>query len=261
VIVLLPSGLGNSLYTAPAEDEALRALAALETLVSVDKTRTSIFGASMGGAGATTVGLHHPDKFASITSFFGDAKYDLSSYVRQILPTEADAHRVNPLDAIENARHVPLWLVHGDADKTAPVVQSQMLFAAMSERKYKVRFDKEAGRGHEGSLVTKHIKAVVDFAALARAPKSPARVSFKSVRKEDDNAYGVRLIRGGPSDALFDVELVGGKIHVHAASNIKALVLSPGALGMAISSQTLPEVIADDDVKAPPLRFESVPTP
>jgi pimeloyl-ACP methyl ester carboxylesterase len=252
VVVLLPSGLGNSLYTAPAEDEAMRSLAALESLLAIDPLRVTIFGASMGGAGATTVGLHHPDRFSHIVSFFGDAKYDLTTYVRGLLPTEADAHRVNPLDVIENARNVPVWLIHGDADKVSSVNQSQMLYAALSERQYKVRFDKEPGRGHEGSLVTKYLRTIVELTALAKAPASQTRVSYKSVRKEDLGAYGVKLVRAGEGDALFDVEAVNGKLQVHAIANAKELVLRKGALGFS----ALPEVIFDGALKATPIRME-----
>lgn len=252
VVVLLPSGLGNSLYTAPAEEEAMRALSALESTLAVDLHRVTIFGASMGGAGATTVGLHHPDRFANIVSFFGDAKYDRSTYVRTVLPTEADAHKVNPIDVIENARNVPIWLIHGDADKVSSVVQSQMLYAAMSERKFKVRFDKEPGRGHEGSLVTKYLRTIVDLTAASRAPTTPSRVSYKSVRKEDLGAYGVKLVRAGEGDALFDLEVREGKLHIHALANIKELVLRKGAMGL----DAIPELIMGGAIKAVPVRLE-----
>jgi len=101
--------------------------------VSVDPRRVSIWGASMGGAGATTIGLHHPDRFATVTSFFGDAKYDLSTYVRALLPDEAAAHRVNALDVVDNARHVPVWLIHGEADDNTGTfpIQSERMYQAM----------------------------------------------------------------------------------------------------------------------------------
>ena len=78
VLLLMPSGLGNSLYTADAEDEVLRAIDALASVVivptSVDAAHAlnvSLWGASMGGAGTTTIAFHHPDRFAAATSFFG----------------------------------------------------------------------------------------------------------------------------------------------------------------------------------------------
>ena len=141
--------------------------------VAVDRQRVSLWGASMGGQGATTIGLHRPDRFAFVASYFGDAKFDLSTYVRKLLPTEDAAHKVNPLDVIDNARHVPTWLIHGEDDRTSPIVQSVMLFDAMKKRGFKVDFDRVPGMGHEGPLVVKFIRRVVDRAAEARAPQFP----------------------------------------------------------------------------------------
>lgn len=232
VVLLFPSGLGNSLYTANAETEVLAALEALGQALPVDATRVSIWGASMGGAGATTIGFHHPDRFATITSFFGDAKYDLAGYVRGILPTEAAAHKVNPLDAIENARHVPVWLIHGENDKTSPIKQSEMLYAALSERSYRVRFDRDKNAGHDGALVAKHAADVVRLAASAKAPRFPSRVSLKLVRPEDQEAYGVRVERSKANDdAVLDIERTGaGNVVIHAAVNVARITLANEAM-------------------------------
>jgi pimeloyl-ACP methyl ester carboxylesterase len=233
VVLLFPSGLGNSLYTAPAEEEAMRAIAALSARVAVDPHRVSVWGASMGGAGATTIAFHRPDRFAGVTSFFGDSEYDVNSYVRSILHDAAGAHKVNALDVVENARHLPVWLMHGTADKVSNIAQSAKLAAAMEKDGFAVRFDRAPGRGHEGSLVAEHVREVVDRAATAYAPEHPARVSYRSVRPGDDGAYGVHLIRRDPrKDAAFDVERRENEVHVLAAENVARLVIDPGALGV-----------------------------
>jgi enterochelin esterase-like enzyme len=231
VVLLMPSGLGNSLYTAPAEDEVLRAIDALAALVAIDSQRISIWGASMGGAGATTIGLHHPDRFASIVSFFGDSKYDLSTYVRTILPNETAAHAVNALDVVDNARHVPIWLIHGTADRVSPIRQSEMLASALSTRGFAVRFDRVEGEGHSGALVARLAAEVVDRAAAARAPARPGRVSWKSVRATDVGAYGVRIARAAGGDAFVDVERRADGVHVLRAENVRSIGLTRGALG------------------------------
>ena len=233
VVLLHPSGLGNSLYVAEAEAEVMRALDALGRALPIDPRRVSLWGASMGGAGATTIGLHRPDRFASVTSFFGDARYDLSTYVRSILHDEAGAHAVNALDVIDNARHLPIWLVHGEADRVSPIRQSELLDQALRARGFSVRFDRAPGVGHEGRLVERFAAEVVRRAAVAVAPEHPARVTFRSVRPEDTEAYGVRLERAGAGDALVDLEGKDGRVVVHAASGVKAVVLRPGALGVA----------------------------
>ena len=247
VVLLMPSGLGNSLYTASAEGEVMRAIDALAQAMAVDPRRVSIWGASMGGAGATTIGLHHPDRFATITSFFGDSKYDLSSYVRAILPTEAAAHMVNALDVVDNARHVPVWLVHGEDDHVSPIRQSEILAGALGERNFAVRFDRAPHMGHEGMLVARFIAEVVAKASEARVPAAPARVTFRSVRPGDTRAYGIHLARTGAGDAFVDVERGADGVRILGASGVHAIELARGAFGTSVDSP--PALIVDPALK------------
>jgi pimeloyl-ACP methyl ester carboxylesterase len=255
VVLLMPSGLGNSLYTADAEHEVLRAIDALSDAVAIDPRRISIWGASMGGAGATTIAFHHPDRFASATSFFGDSKYDLTTYVRAILPSEQAAHRVNALDIVENARSLPLWLIHGEDDRTSPIRQSEILAAAMRQRGYGVRFDRMAGFGHAGALVARFVSEVVEVASPARVP-DVSRVTYRSVREEDDAAYGVRIVRERPeADAFVDVERKEDAVHVRVAEGVSEIVLTPGALGTPVDRP--PAIVIDDANVHARVRWES----
>jgi pimeloyl-ACP methyl ester carboxylesterase len=232
VVLLMPSGLGNSLYTADAEDEVMRAVEAMMGEVLVDRRRVSIWGASMGGQGATTIAFHRPDRFAFVASYFGDAKFDIATYVRSVLPTEEAAHKVNALDVVDNARHLPTWLIHGEDDRTSPIAQSVMLFDAMKKRQFNVDFDRVPGMGHEGPLVARFIRRVVDRAADARAPEFPSRVSFRSTRGIDTEAYGVRIVRAGERDAYVDIEKRDDGVHVlSGTTGVAQIVLRPGALG------------------------------
>jgi pimeloyl-ACP methyl ester carboxylesterase len=232
VVLLMPSGLGNSLYTADAEDEVLRAIDALSQGIAVDPRAVSLWGASMGGAGATTIGFHHPDRFASVASFFGDSRYDLRTYVRAILTDEDAAHRVNALDVVENARYLPVFLAHGEEDRTSPIRQSEELARAMRERGMTVRFERVAGLGHSGALVARFLSDVVDTAAIARVPASPARVTYRSTRPSDTGAYGVTLVRAQPrGDAFVDIERSADAFHVRRAEGVRAIRLARGALG------------------------------
>jgi hypothetical protein len=198
----------------------------------------------MGGAGATTIAFHHPDRFASVASFFGDAKYDLRTYVRALLPDEGAAHRVNALDVVDNARHLPVLLIHGEDDRTSPVEQSDILARAMRDRGFPVRFERVAASGHSGALVARFLPEVAAMAVSARTPISPSRVTYRSTRPSDTGAYGVHVVRASPQgDAFVDLERDGAEIHVRRAEGVHAIVLTAGVLGTSASS---PATVVDE---------------
>lgn len=269
VVLLFPSGLGNSLYTEEAENEVVRAMDALAQTQRIDDTRVSIWGASMGGAGATTIGFHRPDRFASVVSLFGDSKYDLGTYVRPILVDEAGAHRVNALDVVDNARHLDVWLIHGDADRVSPVAQSAMLDAALRERGFRSRFDKVERAGHDGSLVARFAGPVVEKAASAQRPRAPSRVTFRSVRSGDTAAYGVRIVRAGKGDAFIDVEREASRVVIRRAVGIRSVELgAPFVAGADTGPEKKPlrieraeEVSASVDVRVVPEAAPSASSP
>ncbi len=160
-----------------------------------------------------------------MTSFFGDSKYDLATYVRPILHDEAGAHAVNAADVADNARNVPVWVVHGEDDRVSPIAQSEILARALTARGIAVRFDRVAGMGHAGALFARFARELVARASEARAVVHPARVTFRTVRAGDRCAYGVCLERAHAGDAFVDVERKSdGSVHVNRAENARAIV-------------------------------------
>ena len=249
VVVLFPSGLGNSLYTAPAERETMLALDAVMSVLPIDSERIGIWGASMGGAGATTIGYHHPDRFNVVASFFGDSRYDRKTYVRSILTSDAAAQAVNADDVAENGLHLTTILVHGTADKVSPPKQTTLFCDHLKKLGYSPTCTMLAGRGHEGGVVAQEIAAVVHAVATVRSPAHPSHVRFRTVRPSDDRAYGVRLLRADASKpAYIDVEARAGSVVVHASENVKSLGLANDALGLGTGSAAEIPVTVDAGV-------------
>jgi pimeloyl-ACP methyl ester carboxylesterase len=261
VLLLMPSGLGNSLYTADAEDEVLRAIDALASVVLVTQSpdsvhgwNASIWGASMGGAGATTIAFHHPDRFATVTSFFGDSSYDLSTYVRSILPDPRAAHQVNALDVVDNARYLPVRLIHGEDDATSPVRQSQILADALQQHGYAVRFDRVPGIGHAGALVARYVSEIVTAAATARTAGHPSRITYRSVRPSDVGAYGIRIEKQIPTaDAFIDLDRRQDGVHVVHADGVRQIAIAFGAMASSCQKALQPPVFFDDPAATVPV--------
>ena len=183
----------------------------------------------------------------------------MSTYVKSLLHDDAGAQRVNALDIADNARNVPVWLIHGEVDTVSPIAQSEMLAEALRRHGFSIRFDRVPKMGHEGMLVTKFIAEVVDRAAEARVPDAPKRVSFTSVSPSDASAYGIRLVRGGASgDASIDLERRDDGVHVLRARGVRAVLLPRGAFGTPPAT-ALPIVVDDPAAKGVDVRWDALP--
>ncbi len=246
VVLILPPGLGNSLYVAKAEREVMKALEAATDEVALDQAAIGLWGASMGGAGATTIGFHHPDLFSMVVSYFGDSKYSMSSYVSNILKDDDGAKAVNALDVVENARNLPVWLIHGTTDKVSSIKQSEILAAALKQQGFDFVFDKEPNRGHEGSLVAQYLRRVVERAAKSRVP-TVKRVTYRSFRNDDTSAYGVHFQRAkGATEVFVDVVRNGDSVVIKRADGVAKVSFDPDAFG----AKTKLKVVRESGVKA-----------
>jgi len=146
---------------------------------------------------------------------------------------------------VDNARNLPVWLVHGEDDHVSPIAQSAVLDRAMRAMHFTVTFDRVPGAGHEGRVVSQFAKRIVDDAVAARRVSAPSRVSYWSVRPGDGGAYGIRLTRQhATGDAFFDLAREGETVHLVRAENVRELHLPRGAFGLAPTAT--PAVVRDD---------------
>lgn len=107
-------------------EQVMAGIDALTATYSIDKSRVTIVGHSMGAAGVMGALERYPDRFAAGIASAG-------------------------LWDVAETRHVndPVWILHGSADPVMPFAQSRTLAADLKARGLPARFNSLSGRGHD----------------------------------------------------------------------------------------------------------------
>ena len=95
----------------------------------VDTDRIYLTGLSMGGFGTWDTALEYPDTYAAIAPICGGAG------VRFIMA--------------ERIKHLPVWIFHGDEDKSVPVEHSLKMEKALKKAGGNVKLTVYPGVGHD----------------------------------------------------------------------------------------------------------------
>lgn len=122
------------------------AMAALEAMIAefrVDESRVYLTGLSLGGNGTWYLGYHHPDRFAALVAICGFV--DLSPRLPHFLPESSpDPYAI----LAERIGHIPIWVVHGDADSVVPVAESRRMTEALRAVGADVHYEELSGVDH-----------------------------------------------------------------------------------------------------------------
>jgi predicted peptidase len=118
----------NAAKTArPAEAElALTALLALAADLPIDQKRIYLSGLSMGGYGSWALAAAHPELFAAVVPICGGGD---KAWAEQL-------------------KNVPIWAVHGGADKVVPAEKSREMIAAIKAVGGNPQYTELEGVGH-----------------------------------------------------------------------------------------------------------------
>ncbi len=112
-------GRTNNAYRYSGETDVFEALADLERRVRIDSRRITLWGFSMGGAGAWHLGLHHPSRWSSVGP--GAGFVDFYKYQAQTKSRPAHQHAALSIyDVVPyalNAHNVPVCTYGGENDK------------------------------------------------------------------------------------------------------------------------------------------------
>ena len=107
----------------------------------VDATRVYLAGLSMGGFGAWSLGMRHPDRFAALVAVCGGGR------VADVLASARD--RTAALQSLG------VWAFHGAKDGVVPVEESQRMIAALEQTGVRdVRLTVYPDAGHDAWTAT-----------------------------------------------------------------------------------------------------------
>ncbi len=126
VIQLDVFGRTNNAYRWAGEADVFEALAATKRLFPIDDQRVTLWGFSMGGAGAWHLGLHHPDEWSSVGAGAGFCDTVVYQQMKEPLsPLHSKLVRIyDAVDYTLNAANVPTVGYGGELDKQLLAAQT-----------------------------------------------------------------------------------------------------------------------------------------
>jgi predicted peptidase len=142
-VVVLPQVPLDSTWQGAPGRAAMGALDRTIEEFNTDSTRVYLTGMSMGGNGTWYLAYQHPDRFAAIAPICGFVSS--SRLVASFVP-DGEGSAFERL--AERIRHIPTWIVHGDADDVVPVLESRSMHDALRAAGAAVHYVELPGVGH-----------------------------------------------------------------------------------------------------------------
>jgi predicted peptidase len=147
-IVVFPQAPVDSLWVGGPAGMAMAALNRTMHEFRVDSDRVYLTGLSIGGNGTWYLAYRHPSTFAAIVPVCGWIRpfpEDWSKKFDPVVPGDTTtpfatlAHKLGSL---------PVWIFHGEEDRSVPVEESRNAAAALQEEGTPVHFTELPGMGH-----------------------------------------------------------------------------------------------------------------
>lgn len=196
-IFIEPHGRGNAQYLGIGDRDVMHCLAEAKRRFSVDADRVYLTGNSMGGHGTWAIVTRHPDVFAAAAPVFGgwDSRLTTGNNPFNIPPpaTQIEAfgfERSSSFSNAENLLHVPMLVIHGDADPVVRVGNSRHAVQLMQRWGYNIRYHEMPGWVHED---LGQDAPIADWLLTHRRVASPATIRLRSTDLVGASAYWLRV--------------------------------------------------------------------
>lgn len=150
-IVVFPQGHadGTPGWHAAGGRAALSALDKALAEFNGDQSRVYLTGHSAGGNGTWYLASHYPERFAAIVVVCGWISERRGTTSGVAYPSIAPAGVADPFAAVaKRVSMLPVWIFHGEADKTVSVEESRRMAAALKTVGANVQYTEFPGVDH-----------------------------------------------------------------------------------------------------------------
>ena len=144
-IVVMPQAPPESIWRGRVAEMSLAALDQTTKEFRVDRSRIFLVGLSMGGYGAWTLGLKHPEKFAAIVAVCGGILPPSHLTALDVGLRETDPYG----ELAGRLGGTPVWLFHGAQDSVVPVEESRRIHKAFHQAGFRINYTEYPHLGHE----------------------------------------------------------------------------------------------------------------
>ncbi len=209
---------------------------------SIDRDRIYVYGTSMGGAATWYLISHYPDFFAAAAPTCGYCDYRLWTMAGgrtfHMYDWEEPSWRARcAVFMVENLRHTPVWIQHGEYDRTigggVSVEHSRQMARGLKEKAFNYRYTEVPGGGHGGNLGKERFLWLLQH----KKERSPDRVGLVTYDLRHNRCYWItieQLIAYGGKPGRVDGALTGrDKLDVKT-DNVRTLSLGPIAGGTSV---------------------------
>ncbi|WP_437201515.1 alpha/beta hydrolase-fold protein [Planctomicrobium sp. SH664] len=175
-------GRGNNAYRWAGETDVFEAIADVQARFPIDDQRITIWGFSMGGAGAWQFALHHPSRWASAGA--GAGFVDYYHYTKKTDRLVEFQHRsLNIYDSIVYARNLSAVPMVGYGGQIDPqLLAAREMYEQSVELNVPLSVIVGAGMGHKFDPASRDtFQAFLDAHNSIGLPKFPGRKGFEFV--------------------------------------------------------------------------------
>ena len=192
-VAIGPEAFGNSWYNDKGEQQVLESVDEVAKSVSIDTSRLVLIGRSMGGAGALTIAMHHPDRvvatvaLAPITDYveysngnpgllLADGPSSVKTAFGGMPDDKAEVYRsMSAIHNIDKLSKVPVYLIHGDKDGVVNVEHSRRIVPLLKKAGGKVMYKEVKDQDHVMEMIEWYVPEYFEFIDKNIGQKAAAR--------------------------------------------------------------------------------------